>query len=89
MIRNAERVWELVDARKDAFTALSDRVWGMTTAAKAMAGMAVGCLRDPDLIASAKADLAERTRRGGYVCPTPDEVAPPLKPVRSVVATDA
>ena len=26
---NSEEIWRLVDARKDAFEALSDRVWGM------------------------------------------------------------
>src|ERR1051325_7265160 len=26
---NSEEIWRLVDARKDAFEALSDRIWGM------------------------------------------------------------
>ncbi|MBO0742883.1 MAG: amidohydrolase [Hyphomicrobiaceae bacterium] len=28
-MQNSERIWQLVDARKDAYEALSDRVWGM------------------------------------------------------------
>lgn len=28
-MQNAEKIWQLVDARKDAYEALSDRVWGM------------------------------------------------------------
>jgi aminobenzoyl-glutamate utilization protein B len=28
-MRNTEEIWHLVDAKKDAFTDLSDRVWGM------------------------------------------------------------
>ena len=27
-MQNSERIWQLVDARKDAYEALSDRVWG-------------------------------------------------------------
>jgi aminobenzoyl-glutamate utilization protein B len=26
---NTEEIWRLVDARKDAFEALADRIWGM------------------------------------------------------------
>jgi aminobenzoyl-glutamate utilization protein B len=28
-MENTEEIWRLVDARKDAFEALSDRIWGM------------------------------------------------------------
>ena len=28
-MQNSEKIWRLVDARKDAYEALSDRVWGM------------------------------------------------------------
>jgi aminobenzoyl-glutamate utilization protein B len=28
-MQNSDRIWQLVDARKDAYEALSDRVWGM------------------------------------------------------------
>jgi len=50
----------------------------MVQAAKAMAGLGVKALNDPDLIAAAKADLKKRTARTPYVSPLPDNVAPPL-----------
>ncbi len=50
----------------------------MVQAAKAMAGLGVRALTEPDLIAAAKADLKKRTARTPYVCPMPDSVAPPL-----------
>ena len=50
----------------------------MVQVAKAMAAMAIAALRDPALIAAAKADLAARTKTTPYVCPIPDEVKPPL-----------
>ncbi len=28
-MQNSEKIWQLVDARKDAYEALSDRIWGM------------------------------------------------------------
>src|SRR6266850_5374601 len=28
-VKNSEKIWQLVDARKDDYEALSDRVWGM------------------------------------------------------------
>ena len=28
-VQNAAKIWQLVDARKEAYEALSDRVWGM------------------------------------------------------------
>jgi aminobenzoyl-glutamate utilization protein B len=50
----------------------------MVQAAKAMAGLGVQALNEPDLIAAAKADLKKRTARTPYVSPLPDNVAPPL-----------
>ena len=47
-------------------------------AAKAMAGLGIKALTDPELIKAAKADLKRRTARTPYVCPLPDHVAPPL-----------
>src|ERR1041385_9470278 len=29
MMQNSEKIWQMVDARKDDYEALSDRVWGM------------------------------------------------------------
>jgi aminobenzoyl-glutamate utilization protein B len=51
----------------------------MVQAAKAMAGLGVKALLEPDLIAAAKADLNKRTARAPYVSPLPDNVAPPLE----------
>jgi aminobenzoyl-glutamate utilization protein B len=50
----------------------------MVQAAKAMAGLGVKALREPDLIAAAQSDLRKRTARTPYVSPLPDDVAPPL-----------
>jgi aminobenzoyl-glutamate utilization protein B len=50
----------------------------MVQAAKAMAGLGVKALNEPDLIAAAKADLRKRTARTPYVSPLPDNVGPPL-----------
>ena len=50
----------------------------MVQAAKAMAGLGVKALTEPDLIAAAKTDLKKRTARTPYVSPLPDDVAPPL-----------
>ncbi|MGJ4930051.1 M20 family metallopeptidase [Bradyrhizobium sp. HKCCYLS2038] len=50
----------------------------MVQAAKAMAGLGIKALNDPTLIAAAKADLQQRTRRTPYVSPLPAEVEPPL-----------
>jgi aminobenzoyl-glutamate utilization protein B len=52
---------------------------GMVHVAKVMAATAVDAIRDPGLIARAKADLAERTRETPYVCPIPDDVKPPIR----------
>jgi aminobenzoyl-glutamate utilization protein B len=51
----------------------------MVQAAKAMAGLGVKALLEPDLIAAAKADLNKRTARTPYASPLPDNVAPPLE----------
>jgi aminobenzoyl-glutamate utilization protein B len=50
----------------------------MVQAAKAMAGLGIKALTEPDLVAAAQADLKKRTARTPYVCPMPDSVAPPL-----------
>jgi aminobenzoyl-glutamate utilization protein B len=50
----------------------------MVQAAKAMAGLGVKALTEPDLITAAKADLRKRTARTPYVSPLPDDIAPPL-----------
>ena len=50
----------------------------MVQAAKAMAGLGVKALMEPNLIVAAKADLAKRTARTPYVSPLPDNVTPPL-----------
>lgn len=50
----------------------------MVQAAKAMAGLGVKALLEPELIAAAKADLKKRTTRTPYVSPLPAHVAPPL-----------
>ncbi|MGH6682159.1 MAG: M20 family metallopeptidase [Bradyrhizobium sp.] len=50
----------------------------MVQAAKAMAGLGIKALMEPDLIAAAKADLKKRTARTPYVSPLPEGVAPPL-----------
>ncbi|RWP52819.1 M20 family metallopeptidase [Mesorhizobium sp.] len=47
---------------------------GMVLAAKAMATTAADCLRNPDLIARAKAELKERTSGRRYICPIPPEI---------------
>jgi aminobenzoyl-glutamate utilization protein B len=51
---------------------------GMVHVAKVMAGTALDALRDPELVARAKADHAERTAATPYVCPLPADMAPPI-----------
>jgi aminobenzoyl-glutamate utilization protein B len=51
---------------------------GMVHVAKVMAATAIKALEDPDLIARAKADLAERTAETPYECPIPEGIQPPL-----------
>jgi aminobenzoyl-glutamate utilization protein B len=50
----------------------------MVQAAKAMAALGTKALKDPDLIAAAKADLKKRTVRTPYVSPLSQDVLPPL-----------
>jgi len=50
----------------------------MVQAAKAMAGLGVKALTEPELIVAAKADLKKRTARIPYVNPLPAGVTPPL-----------
>ena len=51
---------------------------GLVHVAKVMAGTALDVLRDDALRTAAKADLRARTARTPYVCPIPDDVAPPV-----------
>ena len=51
---------------------------GLAFVAKVMAATAVRAVEQPALIASAKADLAERTRATPYVSPLPEGVEPPI-----------
>lgn len=51
----------------------------MVHAAKAMAAAGLAALRDPALIAAAKAALAAQTARTPYVCPVGPDVLPPLE----------
>ena len=51
---------------------------GMVHVAKIMAGTAIDALKNQNLIARAKADLAERTRREPYVSPLPANAKPPV-----------
>ncbi|WP_158743484.1 amidohydrolase [Acidisphaera sp. L21] len=52
---------------------------GLVHVAKVMAGTAIDAIQNPDLVARAKADLAERTRLNPYVSPLPAEVQPPIQ----------
>jgi aminobenzoyl-glutamate utilization protein B len=52
---------------------------GLVHVAKVMAGTAIDAIQDPALVASAKADLAARTRATPYVCPLPSDVQPPIR----------
>ncbi len=49
---------------------------GMVFAAKALASTAADCLRRPELIELAKAELLQRTKSRPYVCPIPPDVQP-------------
>ncbi len=51
---------------------------GMEHAARVMAATGLEALQDPDLVARAKADLAERVGPEGYTCPLPADAAPPI-----------
>jgi aminobenzoyl-glutamate utilization protein B len=50
----------------------------MVQAAKAMAGLGIRALNEPELIEAAQADLKKRVARTPYVSPLPDDVLPPL-----------
>jgi len=52
---------------------------GMIHVAKVMAGTAIDAFGNPEVIAQAKADHAERTRDNPYVSPLPDDVMPPIR----------
>ena len=52
---------------------------GMVHTAKIMAGTAIDVLRDPALLARAKADHQARLSRDPYVSPLPADLAPPLE----------
>ena len=52
---------------------------GMVHVAKVMASTAVDALRDPSLVARAKAELAARKQGNPYVSPLPAEVQPPIR----------
>ncbi|WP_085033745.1 M20 family metallopeptidase [Ensifer aridi] len=49
---------------------------GMTLAAQIMAATAADCLRNPAILARAKAELKERLGSHSYVCPIPPDVTP-------------
>ncbi len=53
---------------------------GMVHVAKVMAATAIEALKDPALIARAKADHAKRLAASPYVCPIPIDVKPPVQP---------
>ena len=53
---------------------------GMVHAAKVMAGTAMEALRNPELIAAAKADHTRRTGGRPCECPIPVDVSPPITP---------
>jgi len=65
--------WQVVAQGKSAHAHKA-----MVQAAKAMAGIGIKALTEPELIEAAKADLTKRTAKTPYVCPLPDHVAPPL-----------
>ena len=50
----------------------------MAQVGKAMAALAIQTIKDPALMAAAKADHAKRLKATPYVCPIPPEVNPPL-----------
>jgi len=52
---------------------------GMVHVAKVMAGTAIDALKDPAIIARAKADLADRQAGNPYISPLPPEVNPPIR----------
>lgn len=65
--------WQMVAQGK---TAAAHK--GMTHVAKAMAATALDCLRDPALLAGARADFARRTKVFAYKSPLPADTRPPV-----------
>jgi aminobenzoyl-glutamate utilization protein B len=59
---------------------------GMVHAARIMAGTALEVLTDETLMARAKKDHQERTKRTPYVCPIPESVRPPIQPKPAKIA---
>jgi len=59
---------------------------GMVHAARIMAGTALEVLTDETLMARAKKDHQDRTRRVPYVCPIPESVSPPIQPKPAKIA---
>ena len=53
---------------------------GMLLASDVMADTALALFGSPEVLAAAKAELAARIGPGGYVCPIPPEVKPPILP---------
>ena len=51
----------------------------MIHVAKVMAGTAIDAFGNPEVIAQAKADHAERTRDNPYISPLPEAVMPPIR----------
>jgi aminobenzoyl-glutamate utilization protein B len=65
--------WQMVAQGKSAAAHKA-----MVHVAKAMAATGVAAVRNPELMAAAKADLAARIAKMPYVCPIPEGVQPPL-----------
>jgi aminobenzoyl-glutamate utilization protein B len=66
--------WQLTAQGKSSFAHK-----GMVFVAKVMATTAADALRDPAIIARAKADLAERTAQTPYQSPIPEGTQPPIE----------
>jgi len=49
---------------------------GLIYAAKVLAGAAIDLFEDDEKIQAAKAEFADRTKYGGYVCPIPEDAVP-------------
>lgn len=60
-----------------AFSASEIGMKGMLTAVETMTLACVRTMRDPELIAAAKKELAKKNG-GKYICPLPDYVTPPI-----------
>jgi aminobenzoyl-glutamate utilization protein B len=68
--------WQLTAQSKSA---LAHK--GMIHVAKVMASTAVDALNDPAIITQAKADYRARTADDPYVCPLPEDISPPIRPL--------